>query len=201
MLKEITKYLMFSTGKLIAFFKINIVFNKLILWINNGVYLSNFKNVGKNFLIDGRCKLINTKNVQVGNNFFSLSNLRIEIIETKNYYPELFIGNNVTLNYNCHIACCNKILIKDDVLIGSNVLISDHNHTIRHTGKFRSGEIISNGSIIIEENVWIGENVSILGNVNIGKNTIVGCNSVVTKSLKSNSIYAGIPAKEIKKLK
>lgn len=36
--------------------------------------------------------------------------------------------------------------------------------------------------------------------VNIGDNVVVGAGSIVTKSLESNGIYAGVPARKIKTL-
>ncbi len=52
--------------------------------------------------------------------------------------------------------------------------------------------------IIIGDNVFFGRDVTVLAGANIGDNVIVGANSTVTRGiLKSNSIYAGIPAKYI----
>lgn len=54
--------------------------------------------------------------------------------------------------------------------------------------------------IIVGEHVWVGENVKVLKNTHISNNIIVGAMSVVTRDLsESNSIYAGIPAKQVKK--
>ncbi|MNR38520.1 Galactoside O-acetyltransferase [compost metagenome] len=53
------------------------------------------------------------------------------------------------------------------------------------------------GPIKIGDNVFIGYGVTILPNSNIGSNVIVGACSLVKGELKSNSVYAGIPAKYI----
>lgn len=47
--------------------------------------------------------------------------------------------------------------------------------------------------------VVIGTGAKILGGVNIGDNAKVGANSVVIKDIPANTIWAGVPAKEIKK--
>lgn len=49
----------------------------------------------------------------------------------------------------------------------------------------------------IGNNVFIGNGVKVLPCAVIGDNVIIGANSVVTKSLASNKIYGGTPAKEI----
>jgi len=53
------------------------------------------------------------------------------------------------------------------------------------------------GKIQIGNNVFIGINATILPNTIIGDNVIVGAASLVKGQLRSNSVYAGIPAKYI----
>jgi acetyltransferase-like isoleucine patch superfamily enzyme len=54
--------------------------------------------------------------------------------------------------------------------------------------------------ITVGNNVFIGSNCIIMPGVNIGDNVVVGAGSIVTKSLESNGIYAGVPARKIKTL-
>lgn len=53
--------------------------------------------------------------------------------------------------------------------------------------------------IEIGNDVWIGNGVQILSGVTIGDGAVVGCGAVVTKDLKPYGIYAGVPAKLIRK--
>lgn len=55
----------------------------------------------------------------------------------------------------------------------------------------------SHGKVVIGNNVWLGENVTILKGVTIGDNVVIGIGSIVTKSIPSNSIAAGCPARVI----
>lgn len=53
---------------------------------------------------------------------------------------------------------------------------------------------------IIGDNVYICANSVVIGGVHVGDNVIIGAGSVVTKDIPSNSIYAGNPARFLKKL-
>ena len=52
----------------------------------------------------------------------------------------------------------------------------------------------------LKDNVVVGSGAQILGPVTVGKNAKIGANAVVTKDVPENSIYAGNPAKLVKKL-
>lgn len=120
------------------------------------------------------------------------------------YTPEITIGNECNIGEYCHISAINKITIGNGLLTGRFVYIGDNSH-----GGLSMEEALlppeqrtltSKGPIVIGNNVWIGDKVMILGGVTIGDNVIIGAHSVVTQSVPSNSMWCGIPAKEIKSL-
>jgi acetyltransferase-like isoleucine patch superfamily enzyme len=170
-----------------------------------GYIKKQFGNVDENFTINRPIYLTGGKNIKIGKNFVALAGFRIEAIESHlafTYRPTIFIGDNVEINHDCHIACINNVLIADNVLIASRVFITDHFHgkiddTIAITPP-KQRELYSSGPVVINRNVWIGENVSIMPNVEIGENCVIGANSVVTKSFAANSVIAGVPAKVLK---
>ena len=53
---------------------------------------------------------------------------------------------------------------------------------------------------IIGRNTKIGANVTVLPGVKIGENSLIGAGSVVTKDVEANSIYAGNPAKFLRRI-
>lgn len=67
-------------------------------------------------------------------------------------------------------------------------------HVFIHSGR---DMINSSGPITIGDNVAFGRHVTVLKNVSIGDNCFIGAHSLVTKSIPSNSVAAGIPAKVI----
>ena len=55
------------------------------------------------------------------------------------------------------------------------------------------------GDTVIGNDVWIGQNVTILPGVHVGDGVIIGLNSTVSRNLEPYGIYAGNPAKLIRK--
>ena len=91
--------------------------------------------------------------------------------------------------------------------IGENVLCSFGVTFLTHDGSahtckqyLEKGTQLSNfGRIKIGNNSFIGCNVTILRGVTIGNNCIIGAGSVVTKNVPDGEVWAGNPAKFIKK--
>lgn len=87
--------------------------------------------------------------------------------------------------------------------IGDNVLLHDGTEILTHDFASRAfvtafNEFIpSHGRVKIGNNVWLGKNVKILKGVTIGDNVIIGYGSIVSKSIPSNSVAVGAPAKVI----
>ncbi|MBI9059642.1 MAG: acyltransferase [Labilibaculum sp.] len=53
------------------------------------------------------------------------------------------------------------------------------------------------GKIKVGNNVYIGNRTLVMPGVTIGDNVIIGAGSVITKSVSSNSVVAGVPARVI----
>jgi len=182
-------------------------FEKLVIWYQQmkiHKLKNEFKTCGTDFNIEGSWIVKNPKYINIGKNFNSLYNLRIEAWDTyqnQKFTPIINIGNNVCMNTDVHIGCINEIRIGNNVLIASKVYISDHSHGEISLAALALPPIqrplISKGRVVIEDNVWIGENVSVMPGVTIGRNSIIGANSVVTKNIPPNAVAAGVPAKII----
>lgn len=142
------------------------------------------------------------KYIDFNENFTSGVGLRIDCFFVHEIKPNLQFGVNCQLNDYVHIACVEKVVLGNNVLIASKVFITDHNH-----GDFKGDPEVNlppslrklkSSPVIIKDNVWLGENVMVLPGVVIGENSIVGAGSVVTKSIPDNSIAVGAPAKVVK---
>ena len=105
---------------------------------------------------------------------------------------------------------CNSFIISNTTVIEegfnlahpySTILNADHigkNFNFRHCTTL-GNKLNDNKKPTIGDNVVLGASVTIIGDVSIGNNVIVGAGSVVTKSVPSNTIVAGNPARVLKK--
>lgn len=185
--------------------------NKAVKYVRDKAYsyhLSRlFDRVGKNSFWEYPAFVHGPQHMAIGTDLYVFPRLRIEAFEKHlgaKFSPSIVIGNNVSINYDCHIACINRIQIGNHVVIASRVFITDHSHGDTQES---SSEVppdlrtlVSKGPVIIEDNVLIGEGVAILPNVTIGKNSIVGANAVVNSNIPANCVAAGVPARVIKKI-
>ncbi|MDY9918299.1 MAG: acyltransferase [Proteiniphilum sp.] len=116
---------------------------------------------------------------------------------------ELIIGNNVGISSTALIANIS-IHIGDNVKIGGGVCIYDTDfHSLdSEIRKDKGMDKINtdNKPVIIGNNVFIGAHSTILKGVTVGNNSIIGACSVVTRSIPENEIWAGNPAKFIRKI-
>lgn len=115
----------------------------------------------------------------------------------------LVIGDNVAIS-STRIWCTKHIQIKDNVKIGGGCIIID---TDAHSMDFHNRREIKSDNankrdepVIIGHDVFVGMNTIILKGVEIGDRCIIGAGSVVTKSIPSDCVAAGNPAKVIRKI-
>ena len=115
----------------------------------------------------------------------------------------LQIGDNVGIS-GVTIVCHKEIIISDNVKIGGNTCIYDTDFHSLNAGdrRERDQDIINTKKkkVSIGENVFIGAHVTILKGVSIGTNSIIGACSVVSNNIPENEIWAGNPAKCIRKI-
>jgi acetyltransferase-like isoleucine patch superfamily enzyme len=110
---------------------------------------------------------------------------------------KIFIGKSFSCGLGCHLAA--EIVGGDDIMLASRVSFvgGDHQFDRINVPMNVSGRAPQRG-IKLGSNIWIGHGAIILDGVTIEDGVVVGAGSVVTKSLKSNGIYAGSPAKLIR---
>ena len=102
------------------------------------------------------------------------------------------IGNNCSIQPGVIFDYSHCWLIN----IGNNVTIAPQAYILAHDASTKKlFDYTKIGSVVIEDDVFIGARSLIMPGVTIGKGSIIGSNSVVTKSIPSNVVAAGNPAK------
>ncbi|WP_165852035.1 acyltransferase [Mucilaginibacter terrenus] len=118
-------------------------------------------------------------------------------------------GGSITIGDNVGVSCISivsqrNITIGNNVRIGGGVAIYDTDfHPIEAAKRLSRAEHNSNvntAPVHISDGAFIGAHAIILKGVTIGKNAVVGAGAVVARSIPDNEIWAGNPAKLIKKL-
>lgn len=99
-----------------------------------------------------------------------------------------FIGNNVVFD----TVAPQRIHIGKGAVITDGVLILTHYQDSK-TGKWTQGDVY------IGDNVFIGARTLITKSLTIGDNSLIGAGSVVTKDIPANEVWAGNPARFIRK--
>ena len=116
------------------------------------------------------------------------------------YAKNIRFGHNVRLNDRVYLHAAEGITIGENTTLSYGVAIITESYNVTDYNKYIQRHHLG-ASVKIGKNVWICANSTILPGVTIGNNIIVGAGSVVTKDLlEENSLYAGNPAKFIKKM-
>lgn len=110
----------------------------------------------------------------------------------------VFIERGVFINHNVFIDAWESVTIKKNTSIAFDVMICTSSHKIGENNK-RAGES-QRRPVVIGKGCWIGARSIILPGVTIGDGCVIAAGSIVNKDCDSNSLYAGNPAKFIRKL-
>ena len=118
-----------------------------------------YKKFGKRSLIYKPILISGKKYISVGDHVFIRNSARIECINKWNnelFYPNLVIGDHVTIEQNLHLTCAGEITIGDNTVITENVMITniDHDYSTINQNILKNGIIVS--PVKIGKNCFIG---------------------------------------------
>ena len=111
------------------------------------------------------------------------------------------IGKNVTMSGHepVFFDCQEQITIEDDAFLAHGVMLLTGGHDYEKFGNDRQITRVCK-PITIKEGAWIATRAMILQGVTVGKHAVVGAGSVVTCDIPAYELWAGNPAKFIKKI-
>lgn len=144
------------------------------------------------------------------NSFCRLSNRELRdslakmILETPKVFGDrnrVRIGDGVVLNDVLINTSSGEVIIENFVFFGHGASLITGTHDYNKFGSSRQTAIPASGrDIVVEEGAWVASNVTILGPCRVGKNAVIAAGSVVIDDVDPETIYAGNPAKMIKKI-
>lgn len=105
----------------------------------------------------------------------------------------LKIGNRCSLGYNTKIWNYESITIGEDFVSAMGLVINTGGHDVQTMRGMAA-------PISIGHRVWCGVNVTILAGVTIGDDVVIAAGSIVNRSIPSNTIVAGVPARPLRRL-
>ncbi len=111
----------------------------------------------------------------------------------------LHIGEKAYIGPGVFMDLAESITIGKQAVIAPQVMLLTHGDV----GERPLAKLIKRkaGPVSLAEGCWIGARAVILPGITIGKQAVVGAGAVVTADVADFTIVAGVPAREIRKLK
>lgn len=187
----------------IFLYKLSTIYTKFVFKLKGVKFRSNLSVSGKVYMLKRTDSSFTLgENVRINSGYrinpFGGEGKMLFILGKK---AKLLIGNNVGIS-NSSIHCYKEITIENDVIIGGGVKIFDTDfHSINFKDRLDRPDMnIMKAAICIKKGAFIG-GYSIIGKgITIGERTVIGAGSVVTQDIPNDEIWAGNPAKFIKKI-
>ncbi|MBY7950044.1 acyltransferase [Vibrio fluvialis] len=108
------------------------------------------------------------------------------------------VGENVSFNDGVYLNGLGGVIIGNNVALSAGCMLVSTG--LDASSLVTGGRCHLSKPIIVGDNVQIGAGSIVLAGLTVGSNVIIGAGSIVTKNVPSNSIYAGNPAKLIRRI-
>lgn len=186
----------------------HICIGKLKLWSYQLQYSNRQVQWGANIVLNGNAFFRIKGRLLIGNRvvFNSLTRFNnVGINKTCSVFVRegsgLEIGSNTGFS-GVSIVCYSSIKIGEYCNFGGNVSIWDTDfHPLNNLDRrVHKEDMIVSKPIVIGDDVFVGANSIILKGVSIGNRSIIGAGSVVTRDIPADEIWAGNPARFIRRL-
>lgn len=169
-------------------------------------------NVGKNVHFRGKVFFKNARggkgSIQIGDNVNINSSLAADPIggDTRTI---LYTRNKGLIVIEEGVGLSNVTLVSDTSItigaysnLGGGVKVYDTDfHSLNSEVRLNGDTDIKSKPVVIGKRVFVGGHSIILKGVSIGDDAVIGAGSVVAKNVPSGEIWAGNPAKFIRKVK
>lgn len=108
------------------------------------------------------------------------------------------VGDRV--NIGADFTCQTNMMVGDDVMVSSRVALIGRDHPFDASPAtiqdFAANEA---STVVLEGDNLVGFGVTIIGPVTIGRGAVVGAGSVVTRDVPPDTVWAGVPARFLRR--
>lgn len=108
------------------------------------------------------------------------------------------VGRGTFIGYGSMFDTFAPIAIGRDCAIAMQTTFVTSTHRLGGPTK-RAGEIETK-PIVVGDGVWIGARATVLPGVTIGDGAVVAAGAVVTRDCDAHTLYAGVPARAVRRL-
>ena len=113
----------------------------------------------------------------------------------------------VTVDHSAYVVnalfntSSGRIVVEPYVFFGHNVCLLAGTHDVTKIDKARQDSWPTEGcDIVIRRGVWLASNVTVIGPAVVGEHAVVAAGSVVMGDLEPRGLYAGVPAKLVRRI-
>lgn len=154
-----------------------------------------FAEIGDNVVIEGGVLIFHPQNIHIGSDVYIGHNSILH-----GYHKnEVFIEDDSWIGQGCFLHGAGGIKVGRAVGLGPMVKILTSYHLDGELSKPLIFHQLEFGEVRIEDGCDIGMGSILLPGINVGEGSIVGAGSVVTRDIPPYSVYAGNPARLLRK--
>lgn len=173
--------------------------NCLVFKLNGFDYLDGFRTAGL-IGVYGRAGIVTIgENVEINSAYWANPIGGGKKTQFQLLGGNITIGNSVGLS-NVSITSKTSVTIGNKTMIGAGTVIYDTDFHPIDPQRRECFQEAKSKPVIIEENVFIGAHCIILKGSHIGRNSVVGAGSVVSANIPENEVWAGNPARFVRKI-
>ncbi len=116
-------------------------------------------------------------------------------------FPHVRLSFGYNLDVGDNVVIHRHVLLDDrgGIEIGDGSSVSDFANVYSHTHDIADGRIVETPKTVIGQGARITYHATILAGVHVADDSMVGAGAILTKSTEPHCVYAGVPAKKVKK--
>ncbi len=154
-----------------------------------------FDKIGKNVVIEPEVLIFHPENIEIGDRVY----IGHQTILKGYHKNKLIIGSGTWIGQQCFFHSGGGIEIGENVGVGPGVKILTSYHGMEGFAQPIMHAKLLFEKVVIGDGCDIGINAVILPGVTIGRGVQIGAGAVVTKNIPDYEVWAGVPAKKLRK--